>query len=110
MAGIGDMMGMMKQAKEMQSKMEEMQKSLAEMEITGISGAGMVRVILSGKGDMKKVVIDPSMLNAEEGEVLEDLIVAAHTDARTKMEEAMAEKMQDVTGGMGLPAGMNPFG
>ncbi len=89
MAGLGDMMGMMKQAKEMQAKMEEMQGSLDELDVVGTAGAGMVSVTLSGKGEMRKVAIDPSMLKAEEAEILEDLIVAAHNDAKTKMEAAV---------------------
>ncbi len=110
MAGIGDMMGMMKQAKEMQAKMEQMQESLADLDVVGSAGAGMVSVTLSGKGDMRKVSIDPSMIKADEAEILEDLIVAAHNDAKSKMEEAVQEKMGEITGGMNLPAGMNPFG
>lgn len=110
MAGIGDMMGMMKQAKEMQAKMEEMQASLVDLEIEGVSGAGMVTVTLNGKGEMRKIVIDPSMLQAEEKDVLEDLIVAAHKDAKLKTEQVVQEKMSEVTGGLGLPAGLNPFG
>ncbi len=110
MAGLGDMMGMMKQAKEMQAKMEEMQASLADLDVVGSAGAGMVSVTLSGKGEMRKVSIDPSMIKADEAEILEDLIVAAHNDAKVKMEEAVQEKMSQITGGMNLPAGMNPFG
>ncbi len=110
MAGIGDMMGMMKQAKQMQAKMEEMQTSLEDMDVVGTAGAGMVSVTLSGKGEMRKVSIDRSLIKADEAEILEDLIVAAHNDAKTKMEAAVQEKMSEITGGMGLPAGMNPFG
>ena len=110
MAGLGDMMGMMKQAKEMQAKMEEMQGSLDELDVVGTAGAGMVSVTLSGKGEMRKVAIDPSILKPDEAEILEDLIVAAHNDAKAKMEAAVQEKMSEITGGMGLPAGMNPFG
>ncbi|MBO6783298.1 MAG: YbaB/EbfC family nucleoid-associated protein [Alphaproteobacteria bacterium] len=102
---------LMKQAQEMQAKMVEMQERLAEMTIDGAAGAGMVTVTLNGKSEMKGIKIDPSLLNADEGEILEDLIVAAHADAKKKAEERMAEEMKEVTGGLNLPPGMNlPFG
>lgn len=102
---------LMKQAQEMQAKMAEMQERLAEMTIEGSAGAGMVKVTLSGKSELKGVKIDPSLLNGDEAEIVEDLIVAAHADAKKKAEERMAEEMRELTGGLNLPPGMNlPFG
>jgi nucleoid-associated protein EbfC len=102
--------GLMKQAQQMQSKMEEMQAKLEALEITGEAGAGMVKVTLNGKNDLKKIRIDPSIMNPADAEILEDLILAAHRDARTKIEAASAEEMQKVTGGMQLPPGLKlPF-
>jgi len=106
-----DIMGLMKQAKEMQAKMETMQEELAEAEAQGVSGAGLVTVTLSGKGDMRSISIDPSLLNKDEGEILEDLIIAATNDAKGKVEQLMAEKTQELTSGLPLPPGMKlPFG
>lgn len=105
-----DFMNMMKQAQEMQGKMQAMQEDLASMEIIGEAGGGMVKVTLSGKGDMKSLAFDDAMMKPGEREILEDLIVAAHNDAKAKMEAAAAEKMKEVTGDLQLPAGMNPFG
>lgn len=99
--------GMLKQAQEMQAKMEAVQKDLDEMEIEGQAGAGMVKVTLSGKGDLKAVQVDPSIFKPEDAEIVEDLIVTAHGDAKAKLEEAVAEKMKDVTGGLQLPPGLN---
>ncbi|SFN93390.1 hypothetical protein SAMN04488056_102448 [Cohaesibacter marisflavi] len=105
-----DMMKMMKKAKEMQAKMAEMQEEVAEMEATGVAGGDMVKVTVTGKGQMKSLSIDPSMINADDAEILEDLIIAAHNDAKAKVEAAMQEKMQAMAGDLGLPAGMNlPF-
>jgi nucleoid-associated protein EbfC len=102
--------GLMKQAQQMQSKMQEMQAKLEAMEITGESGAGLVRVTLNGKSDLRKIKVDPKLLEPVDIEMLEDLILAAHRDARTKIEAASAEEMQKVTGGMQLPPGMKlPF-
>jgi len=102
---------LMKQAQEMQAKMAEMQDRLAELTVEGSSGGGMVVVTLSGKSEMKGVRIDPSLMNGDEAEILEDLIVAAHADAKSKAEARMAEEMKEVTGGLNLPPGMNlPFG
>jgi DNA-binding YbaB/EbfC family protein len=102
--------GLMKQASQMQSKMQEMQATLEAMEIEGVAGAGMVIVTLSGKSDLKRVRIDPKLADPAEMEMLEDLILAAHADAKQKIEAATAEEMQKVTGGMQLPAGMKlPF-
>ena len=105
-----DLMNMMKQAKEMQAKFQAMQEEVAELEASGTSGGGMVTVTLSGKGDMRGVKIDPSLLSGEEAEILEDLIVAAHNDAKGKIEQLMAEKTQELTAGLPIPPGMKlPF-
>ena len=102
--------GMMKQAQQMQSKMQDMQEKLESMEVTGESGAGMVKVTLSGKTDMKRLKIDPKLIDPAETEMLEDLILAAFRDAKSKVEAVAAEEMQKVTGGLQLPAGMKlPF-
>ena len=100
---------MMKQAQALQGRMAEMQAELERTLIEGRSGGGMVRVTLSGKGDMSSVKIDPSLLKPEEAEILEDLIVAAHNDAKVKVEEAMKEKMKSLTGGLPLPPGLKLF-
>lgn len=101
---------LMKQAQQMQSKMAEMQEKLAGLEVGGRSGGGLVEVLATGKGDVKRVKIDPSLLVPAEVEVLEDLIVAALADAKGKVEAAAAEQMREVTGGLALPPGMKlPF-
>lgn len=104
-----DIMGMMKKVGEMQARMKDMQEELARAEFDGQSGGGLVRVTLDGKGEVKRVRIDPSLLKPEDGEIVEDLIVAAATDARTKADSAMQEKMAEVTGGLPLPPGMKLF-
>ncbi len=102
--------GLMKQASQMQSKMAEMQAKMEAIEIEGSAGAGMVSVTLSGKGDLKRVKLDPKLLDPAEAEMLEDLLVAAHADARRKLEAQTAEEMEKVTGGMQLPGGLKlPF-
>jgi DNA-binding YbaB/EbfC family protein len=102
---------MMKQVQEMQTKMQEMQASLGESELDGASGGGMVRVVLNGHGEARKVSVDPSLLNEDEREVLEDLLVAAINDARAKVDAHAKEKTQEIMGGIELPPGMNlPFG
>ena len=102
--------GMMKQAAQMQSKMQEMQERLEAMELEGEAGAGLVRVTLSGKGEMKRVKIDPKLADPAEMEMLEDLVLAAHRAAKATIEAATAEEMQKVTGGLQLPPGMKlPF-
>lgn len=102
--------GLMKQAQQMQERMQEMQAKLEGLEREGVSGAGLVAVTLNGKGEMKKVRIDPKLINPSDAEMLEDLIVAAHRDARGKIEAATGEEMQKLTGGLNLPPGMKlPF-
>ena len=101
---------MMKQAQQMQSKMAEMQASMETIEVTGGSGGGLVKVTLNGKSEVKGIKIDPSLLDASEIEILEDLITAAFNDAKTKVETLMQEEMAKLTGGLKLPPGMNlPF-
>jgi len=101
-----DIMKMMKQAKDLQSKMASMQEEIAQIEVVGAAGAGLVSVTLNGKGEMRGVAIDPSLFKEDEAEILEDLIVAAHNDAKSKAEAAMQEKMKELTGGLQLPPGM----
>lgn len=101
---------LMKQAQEMQTRMQEMQDRLAEVEITGSSGAGMVTVTLNGKSEVRAVKIDPTLFNGDDVEVVEDLIVAAFSDAKSKVEAHMADEMSKMTGGLNLPPGMKfPF-
>ena len=100
---------LMKQAQAMQSKMAEMQEKLEMLEVSGSAGAGMVTVTLNGKGAMRSVKIDPSLAKPDEVEILEDLIAAAHADAKAKVEDTMKEKMQALTGGLPLPPGLKLF-
>jgi nucleoid-associated protein EbfC len=101
---------MLKQAQEMQARMTELQAQLAAIEMTGVSAGGMVQVTLNGKGEMKKVKIDKSLVVADETEVLEDLILAAANDAKARVEAHVAGEMQKLTGGLQLPPGMKlPF-
>ncbi|MCX5516629.1 YbaB/EbfC family nucleoid-associated protein [Kaistia algarum] len=107
---MSDFLGMMKKAKELQSKMQDMQAEVATIEVDGASGAGLVQITMTAKGDLRKLTIDPSLMKPDEVEILEDLIIAAHADARAKAEKAMADKMQALTGGLGLPPGLKlPF-
>ena len=102
--------GLMKQASQMQAKMAEMQATLEAMEIEGVSGAGMIRLTLSGKGDLRRVTIDPKLLDPAEAEMLQDLLVAAHADGRRKVEAESAAEMEKVTGGLARPGGLKlPF-
>ena len=96
---------MMKQAQELQGRMADLQEELAQLEITGAAG-GMVEVTLNGKGKARKFKIDPAAVNAEDMEMLEDLLLAAFNDAKSKQEQAMREKMSALTGGLPLPPGM----
>jgi len=107
---LKNLAGLMKQASQMQAKMAEMQAKLDATEVEGEAGAGMVRVTLSGKSELKRVKIDPKLLDPAEAEMVEDLIIAAHADAKRKVEEIMAQEMKDATGGIELPGGMKlPF-
>jgi DNA-binding YbaB/EbfC family protein len=106
---MADFLGLMKQAAELKSKMETMQAELDQIEVEGTSGGGLVSVTLSGKGEMKSVNIDDTLIKPSEKEIVEDLIVAAHADARRKAEVLLQEKMKDVTGGLPLPPGMKLF-
>lgn len=101
---------LMKQAQEMQGKMAEMQAKLGEIEISGAAGGGMVTATLNGKGELRRLKIDPALADPQEVEVLEDLVVAAFNDAKTKVEARVAEEMKKLTGGLQLPPGMQlPF-
>lgn len=101
---------LMKQAQEMQTKMADMQARLAQTFVEGSAGGGMVKITVNGKGEMKNLKLDPSLIQPDEVDVLEDLIVAAYNDARLKAETMMNEEMSKVTGGLNLPAGMKlPF-
>jgi DNA-binding YbaB/EbfC family protein len=105
-----NMQKMLKQAQEMQSRLNEIQEKLSEEESEGSSGGGMVTLVLNGKSEMKKIHIDKSLLNPEEKEMLEDLIIAAFNDAKNKVEATIADKMSAVTGGLKLPPGFKmPF-
>jgi hypothetical protein len=105
-----DFMGMMKQAKELQEKMQSLQAEIAAMEISGSSGGGLVTVIVDGKGGLKSVKIDPTLAKPEEIEILEDLIVAAAADARGKADAQAEARMRELTAGLPIPPGLNlPF-
>jgi hypothetical protein len=106
---MADLMGMMKQAAQLQAKMKALQAELDTIEVEGVAGGGVVAVTLTAKGDMKGVRIDPSLMKPEEKEILEDLLVAAHADAKKKSENVMQEKMKQLTGGLPLPPGLNLF-
>ena len=103
---MADFLGLMKQAAQLQSKMQAMQAELDQIEVEGTGGGGMVTVTLTAKGDLKSVRIDDTLLKASEKEILEDLLVAAHSDARRKAEAVLQEKMKAVTGGLPLPPGL----
>lgn len=105
-----NIMGLMGQMKDMQAKMEAMQEELETLEIVGTAGGGLVEVTLTGKGVMRGAKIDPSLIKPEEVEILEDLLTAAHNDAKSKAETAVAEKTSELTAGLPLPPGMKlPF-
>ena len=106
---LGDLMGMMKQATQLKAKMEEMQAELDQITVEGASGGGMVTVTLTAKGELKGVKLDDSLIKPEEKEILEDLLVAAHADARRKAETVMQDKMKELTGGLPLPPGLKLF-
>ena len=105
-----DLLGLMGKAKEMQAKFQAMQEEMTQIEATGQSGGGLVSVTLSGKGDLKSIRIDPSLVKPEDSEILEDLVVAAHADAKAKVDALMQEKTRELTAGLPIPAGMKlPF-
>jgi nucleoid-associated protein EbfC len=106
---MADFLGLMKQAAELKSKMEAMQAELDQIEVEGTAGGGMVAVKLTGKGEMKAAHIDESLMQASEREIVEDLLVAAHADARRKAETLLQEKMKTLTGGLPLPPGLKLF-
>ena len=105
-----DIMGLMKKAQAVQAKMKDVQEELERLEVEGQSGGGMVKITLNAKGQMKGITLDPTLLTPEDREMVEDLILAAHADARAKAERLAEEKMQAVTAGLPLPPGMKlPF-
>ncbi len=105
-----NIMGLMKQAEQMQQKMAEMQARLEQAQVEGVSGAGLVRLILTGKGALKNVKIDPKLIDPAEAEMLEDLLLAAHADAKSKLDALTESEMKGATGGLSLPPGMKlPF-
>ncbi|HUD87697.1 MAG TPA: YbaB/EbfC family nucleoid-associated protein [Xanthobacteraceae bacterium] len=104
-----DFLGLMKQAAEFKTKMEAMQAELDRLEVGGTAGGGLVAVTLSGKGELRGVHVDESLLKPDQREILEDLLVAAHADGRRKLETMVADKMQALTGGLPLPPGLKLF-
>ncbi len=104
-----DFMGLMKQAAELKSKMETMQAELDRIEVEGTAGGGMLTVKISGKGELRGVQIDESLFKPDQKEIVEDLVVAAHADARRKLEAMLQDKMQAMTGGLPLPPGLKLF-
>ena len=106
---MADFLGLMKQAAEFKSKMEAMQAELDQVEVEGTAGGGLVSVKLSGKGELKSAQFDDSLLKPDQKQILQDLIVAAHADARRKLEALLAERMQALTGGLSLPPGLKLF-
>jgi DNA-binding YbaB/EbfC family protein len=104
---MADFMGLMKQAAQLQSKMQALQAELDQIEVEGTAGGGIVTVKLSAKGDLKGITVDDSLMKPSEKEILEDLLVAAHADARRKAEAVLQDKMKAVTGGLPLPPGMS---
>jgi nucleoid-associated protein EbfC len=110
LGGLGDMAGMMKKAQEMQGKMAQLQEEMANITVTGESGAGLVKATATAKGELTGLEIDPSIFNGDDKEVVEDLILAAIKDAQSKATERAQAEMSKLTEGMGLPAGMKlPF-
>ncbi|MCB9992977.1 MAG: YbaB/EbfC family nucleoid-associated protein [Hyphomicrobiaceae bacterium] len=105
-----DIMGMMGKLQDMQEKMQQMQAEAEAQAVDGVSGGGLVHVTLSGKGEMRGLKIDPSLLREDEMDILEDLIVAAHNDAKQKSEAMMQDRMKELTAGLPIPPGMKlPF-
>ena len=106
---MADFLGLMKQAAEFKSKMEAMQAELEGLEVEGAAGGGFVTLKLSGKGEIKSAHVDESLLKPDQREIIEDLVVAAHADARRKLEALLQERMQALTGGLPLPPGLKLF-
>src|SRR5580658_8395956 len=106
---MADFLGLMKQAAELKSKMEAMQAELDRIEVEGAAGGGLLTVKLSGKGELRSAHVDESLLKPDQREIIEDLMVAAHADARRKLETLLAERMQALTGGLPLPPGLKLF-
>ncbi len=106
---MADFLGMMKQAAQLQSKMQEMQAELDTIEVEGTAGGGMVGVTLTAKGELKGIKLDDSLIKPGEKEIIEDLLVAAHADARRKAEAVLQDKMKALTGGLPLPPGLKLF-
>src|ERR671911_3040638 len=106
---MADFMGMMKQAAQLQSKMEALQAELDQIEVEGSAGGGLVSVRMTAKGELKGIKLDDSLIKPEEKEIIEDLLVAAHADARRKAEGLLQEKMKSLTGGLPLPPGLKLF-
>jgi DNA-binding YbaB/EbfC family protein len=104
---MADFMGLMKQAAQLQSKVQAMQAELDQLEVEGVAGGGMVHVKLTAKGDLKGVTIDDSLMQPSDKEILEDLLITAHADAKRKAETLMQEKMKALTGGLSLPPGLS---
>lgn len=105
-----DLNEIMQQAQAMQAKMAETQNAIHAVEIEGTSGGGMVKVVLNGKSELRRVSIDPSLINADDKEMLEDLLVAAHHDAHGKLDTYIKQETGKVMGGLQMPPGLNPFG
>jgi hypothetical protein len=103
---MADFLGLMKQAAELKSKMEAMQAELDQLEVEGTAGGGMVTIRMSAKGELKALKVDPSLMKPDEKEIVEDLVVAAHADARRKAEALLQERMKTLTGGLPLPPGL----
>lgn len=107
---MNDMTNIMKKAKEMQQKMQQIQDEMANLKVTGTAGGGLVSITLNGQNIISEVKIDPSLIKPEESEILEDLIMAAHNEAKEKISTAMAEKTQNITAGLPIPPGFKlPF-
>ncbi len=104
-----DLMKLMKQAQDMQGRMQQMQEDLQALQVEGQSGGGMVKVVLNGRGEMRSLRIDPGMIKPGEAEMIEDLVMAAFQDAKGKVEAQMQSKMQEITGGLPLPPGFKLF-
>jgi DNA-binding YbaB/EbfC family protein len=104
-----DLMKLMQQAGQIQARMQKVQEELAALEIDGQAGAGMVTMTLNGKGEMRRISIDPSLMKPGEAEMLEDLVIAAHQDARAKLDATVQSRMQEITGGLPLPPGLKLF-